>query len=66
MVLLIDAHPLPEGAANATSSLQARLAELGKSEGLIEKDALKRLARERGVSKSELWRELQRERARGK
>lgn len=66
MVLLIDAHPLPEGAANATGSLQARLAELEKSEGLPEKDALKRLARERGVSKSELWRELQRERSRGK
>jgi 16S rRNA (cytidine1402-2'-O)-methyltransferase len=66
MVLLIDAHPLPPGITSATSGLQARLAELGKSEGLTEKDALKRLARERGVSKSELWRELQRERARGK
>jgi len=40
-----------------------RLAELQKSEGLTEKDALKRIARERGVSKSEIWRELQRERA---
>ncbi|MGB9031544.1 MAG: 16S rRNA (cytidine(1402)-2'-O)-methyltransferase [Acidobacteriaceae bacterium] len=65
MVLLIDAHP-PSVAANATTSLQTRLAELEKSEGLTEKDALKRIARERGVSKSELWRELQRERARSK
>jgi 16S rRNA (cytidine1402-2'-O)-methyltransferase len=33
---------------------------------LSEKDALKRIAKERGVAKSELWRELQRERARAK
>jgi 16S rRNA (cytidine1402-2'-O)-methyltransferase len=66
MVLLIDAHPPSVIATNAASSLQTRLAELETSEGLIEKDALKRIARERGVSKSELWRELQRERARGK
>jgi 16S rRNA (cytidine1402-2'-O)-methyltransferase len=66
MVLLLDAHPLSATAANPPSSLQAHLAELEKSEDLTEKDALKRIARERGVSKSELWRELQRERARGK
>jgi 16S rRNA (cytidine1402-2'-O)-methyltransferase len=66
MVLLLDAHPFSATAANAASSLQTRLAELEKSEDLTEKDALKRIARERGVSKSELWRELQRERARGK
>jgi len=63
MVLLIDAHP---PSAPAATSLQARLVELEKSEGLTEKDALKRIARERGISKSELWRELQRERARAK
>jgi 16S rRNA (cytidine1402-2'-O)-methyltransferase len=64
MVLLIDAHPLSTTAANPPSSLQALIADLEKSEGLTEKDALKRIARERGLSKSELWRELQRERAR--
>jgi 16S rRNA (cytidine1402-2'-O)-methyltransferase len=32
--------------------------------GIDEKEALKRLAREMGQSKSELYRELQRERAR--
>jgi 16S rRNA (cytidine1402-2'-O)-methyltransferase len=31
-----------------------------EAEGLNEKDALKRVARERGVSKSEVYRELQR------
>jgi 16S rRNA (cytidine1402-2'-O)-methyltransferase len=66
MVLLIDAQPLSPGSASNATTLEARLAELEKSEGLNEKDALKRIARERGVSKSELWRELQRERARSK
>jgi 16S rRNA (cytidine1402-2'-O)-methyltransferase len=32
-----------------------------KSEGIIEMDALKRIARERGIGKSEAYRELQRE-----
>ena len=63
MVLLIAAQPLAADSALGASLLK-RLAELVKSEGLDEKDALKRIARERGVSKSELWRELQRERAR--
>jgi 16S rRNA (cytidine1402-2'-O)-methyltransferase len=63
MVLLVEAHPPAETVQSATSLL-ARLAELAKSESLAEKDALKRIARERGVSKSEIWRELQRERAR--
>lgn len=64
MVLIIEALPLAAVAERESSSLRARLAELEKSEGLTEKDALKRLARERGVAKSELWRELQREKAR--
>jgi 16S rRNA (cytidine1402-2'-O)-methyltransferase len=64
MVLLIDVHPqTPESVATATS-LRARIAELKKSEGLTEMDALKRIARERGISKSEAYRELQRERSR--
>ena len=32
-----------------------------KSDGLSEMDALKRVARERGIGKSEAYRELQRE-----
>jgi 16S rRNA (cytidine1402-2'-O)-methyltransferase len=66
IVLLIDAQPLTGDSASGAASVQSRVAELEKSEGLTEKDAMKRLARERGVSKSEIWRELQRERARGK
>jgi len=64
MVLMIEG--LPPAAAPGAEGVQERLAELEKSEGLTEKDALKRLARERGVAKSELWRELQREKARGR
>jgi len=32
-----------------------------KSDGISEKDALKRIARQRGIGKSEAYRELQRE-----
>jgi 16S rRNA (cytidine1402-2'-O)-methyltransferase len=59
MVLLVEAQPLSTDAP-ATVSLPERIAELAKTEGLSEMDALKRIARERGVSKSELYRELQR------
>jgi 16S rRNA (cytidine1402-2'-O)-methyltransferase len=48
----------------AQSSILARLAELKKMENLDEMDALKRIARERGTSKSAAYRELQRERSR--
>jgi 16S rRNA (cytidine1402-2'-O)-methyltransferase len=66
MVLLVDAQQVPGRSGSVSATVEARLSELEKSEGLAEKDALKRIARERGVSKSELWRELQRERARVK
>jgi 16S rRNA (cytidine1402-2'-O)-methyltransferase len=59
IVLLIEA--LPHAAETSAGSLRDRLAELEKTEGLNEMDALKRVARERGVSKSELYRELQRD-----
>ena len=43
------------------ASLAVEVAALMKSEGISEKDALKRVARERGMGKSEAYRELQRE-----
>ena len=58
MVLLVEARPQSEGQERPTT-LRERVDELAKSEGLDEKEALKRIARERGVSKSELYRELQ-------
>ena len=61
IVLLIDATPKARP-ATAGSILQ-QLSQLMEAEGLDEKDALKRVARERGVSKSDVYRELQRERS---
>ena len=48
----------------ATEKIADRVTRIQAEAGLDEKDALKRLARELGRSKSELYRELQRERAR--
>jgi 16S rRNA (cytidine1402-2'-O)-methyltransferase len=42
-------------------SIAAEVAALMQSENLSEKDALKRIARERGIGKSEAYREFQRE-----
>jgi 16S rRNA (cytidine1402-2'-O)-methyltransferase len=63
IVLLIEAATavLP---AKGTASVSQHLTQLMEAEGLDEKDALKRIARERGVSKSDVYRELQRERSR--
>ncbi len=72
ITLLVEARPHPpaEGQAAGDGPLKiaervARLqAEAGSAAPIDEKEALKRLARELGLSKSELYRELQRERAR--
>ena len=64
MVLLIEA--LPRAGETSAGTLLVQLAELEKAEGLNEMDALKRLARAGGVSKSELYRELQRQRGKKK
>lgn len=66
MTLLLAGAPEADAQASATptASLSARLAELMLAESLDEMAALKRIARERGASKSALYRELQRERSR--
>ncbi len=53
-----------QGTANLHESIAARVARMQAENGVDEKEALKRLARELGRSKSEVYRELQRERAR--
>ena len=64
IVVLIERTAANGSAAEtAQQSLGARVAELQSAENLSEKDALKRAARERGLGKSEAYRELQRERA---
>jgi 16S rRNA (cytidine1402-2'-O)-methyltransferase len=62
MVLLFS--PSPQEIAAPTRSIAAEVAALIQAESLSEKDALKRIARERGISKSEAYRELQREQSR--
>ncbi|MFT4112924.1 16S rRNA (cytidine(1402)-2'-O)-methyltransferase [Silvibacterium sp.] len=60
MVLLVEMRPAAAGEAAAPVSLLERIRELAASEGLDEMAALKKIAKERGVSKSEIYRELQR------
>ena len=62
MVLLIEATS-PVQPANPGGSVMQQVSRLMEAEGLDEKDALKRVARDRGVSKSEVYRELQRQRS---
>jgi 16S rRNA (cytidine1402-2'-O)-methyltransferase len=62
IVLLVEAAP-PSREAKVGATVGQQVSELMVSEGLDEKDALKRVARERGVSKSDVYRELQRERS---
>ena len=71
--LLIEAPPrsaakpgTPGLDSQTRESVSAKVARLQSESNLDEKEALKRLARELGQSKSELYRELQRERARRK
>jgi 16S rRNA (cytidine1402-2'-O)-methyltransferase len=65
ITLLVDAVALTEAQQAGSTSLLTRLQQLESSEGLSEKDALKRIAKESGLGKSDLYRELQRERAKG-
>jgi 16S rRNA (cytidine1402-2'-O)-methyltransferase len=63
-IVLLIAGSLPDQAPNGRVSILEQIAHLKQAEGLEERDALKRVARERGVSKSDAYRELQRERSR--
>jgi 16S rRNA (cytidine1402-2'-O)-methyltransferase len=68
ITLLVEARPLARAADlagnGAPEKIADRVARLQTESGVDEKEALKKLARELGQSKSELYRELQRERAR--
>ncbi|HEX4319526.1 MAG TPA: 16S rRNA (cytidine(1402)-2'-O)-methyltransferase [Acidobacteriaceae bacterium] len=63
ITLLVEAAARTDSESSRPQSLLAQLQQLEAAEGLSEKDALKRLARELGQGKSDLYRELQRERA---
>jgi len=60
-IVLMLAPPQVENSSEKRASLAVEVAALMTSEGIAEMDALKRVARERGIGKSEAYRELQRE-----
>lgn len=64
IVLLVQAERTVSNRETA-SNLADRVGELMRNEELDQKDALKRAARERGLSKSEAYRELQQAKALG-
>jgi len=66
ITLLVEALPKAATTSDTDASLKIadRVARIQAESGVEEKEALKRLARELGQSKSDLYRELQRERAR--
>jgi 16S rRNA (cytidine1402-2'-O)-methyltransferase len=63
-IVLMLALPQFESSPEKKTSLATEVVALSKSEGISEMDALKRVARERGIGKSEAYRELQREQSR--
>jgi 16S rRNA (cytidine1402-2'-O)-methyltransferase len=62
MVLLLAGTTAPE--APTATTLAEEVATLMRTDSLTEKDALKRVAKQRGIGKSEAYRELQRTQAR--
>lgn len=58
--------PTAESASAQKSSIAAEVAALMHSDNIAEKDALKRIAKNRGIGKSEAYRELQREQSRSR
>jgi len=61
IVLMLTPSPAESSAGKKRASLAVEVAALMKSAGISEMDALKRVARDRGIGKSEAYRELQRE-----
>jgi 16S rRNA (cytidine1402-2'-O)-methyltransferase len=64
ITLLVQPPAKVPNAAGSAETIANRVAQMQAEGGIDEKEALKRLARELGRSKSEIYRELQRERAR--
>lgn len=61
IVLMFAPSPTENSSEEKKTSLAVEVAGLMRAEGISEMDALKRVARERGIGKSEAYRELQRE-----
>jgi 16S rRNA (cytidine1402-2'-O)-methyltransferase len=61
IVLMLAPFPVESSSERKGVGLAVEVKALMKSDGISEMDALKRIARERGMGKSEAYRELQRE-----
>ena len=61
IVLMLAPSAVTPSSEKGKTSLASEVAAVMKSDGISEMDALKRVARERGIGKSEAYRELQRE-----
>ncbi len=64
ITLLVQAPAERTDPAGSSETIVSRMARMQSEAGIDEKEAMKRVARELGRSKSEIYRELQRERAR--
>jgi 16S rRNA (cytidine1402-2'-O)-methyltransferase len=62
--VLLVAPAAADAPIRSSHKVSERIAQMQATDGIDEKEALKRLARELGQSKSDVYRELQRERAR--
>jgi 16S rRNA (cytidine1402-2'-O)-methyltransferase len=62
--VLLVAPPVAAAVVSSALKVGERIAQMQAADGIDEKEALKRLARELGQSKSDVYRELQRQRAR--
>ncbi|WP_346265645.1 hypothetical protein [Granulicella sp. 5B5] len=62
MVLLLDGTPVTTTDASQPLNLATEVQTLMKTQNLSEKDALKQVAKQRGIGKSEAYREYQRHR----
>jgi 16S rRNA (cytidine1402-2'-O)-methyltransferase len=63
-IVLLFAPAAVKSTSATQMSIATAVAALMKTEGIAEMDALKRVAKERGIGKSEAYRELQREQSR--
>jgi 16S rRNA (cytidine1402-2'-O)-methyltransferase len=61
IVVMLAPSPTENSTQKKNTALAVEVAALMKSDGVSEMDALKRVARQRGIGKSEAYRELQRE-----
>jgi 16S rRNA (cytidine1402-2'-O)-methyltransferase len=61
IVVMLAPSPAENSTEKKNIGLAVEVAALMKSDGISEMDALKRVARQRGIGKSEAYRELQRE-----